>query len=57
MSISPLKAGERAFNLLLLLLSISILVAAYQISGFESVRSLGAFPMFLGSLLVLSMVL
>ena len=56
MSTPPLKAGERAFNILLLLLSISILVVAYRISGFESVRSPGAFPMFLGSLLVLSMV-
>ncbi|MCM2131517.1 tripartite tricarboxylate transporter TctB family protein [Larsenimonas rhizosphaerae] len=56
MSTSPLKAGERAFNILLLLLSISILVVAYRISGFESVRSPGAFPMFLGCLLVLSMV-
>jgi putative tricarboxylic transport membrane protein len=53
-----LQPGERAFNLLLLLFSLGIFYEAYRISGpgFESISSPGAFPIGLGIVLLLSMV-
>jgi len=51
-----LKAGERAFNMLLLLLSLGVLYEAYQIAGFDLPNSPGAFPMLLGVIMTASMV-
>lgn len=50
-----LKAGERVFNVLLLLFSLGVLYEAYQISGFESLNSPGAFPIMLGLIMLGSM--
>ncbi|WP_106477996.1 tripartite tricarboxylate transporter TctB family protein [Phytohalomonas tamaricis] len=55
---SKLQPGEPAFNLMLLLFSLGIFYEAYRISGpgFESISSPGAFPLGLGIVLILSMV-
>ncbi|WIX33421.1 tripartite tricarboxylate transporter TctB family protein [Salinicola sp. JS01] len=50
-----LKAGERAFNLLLLLLSGGVFYEAYRISGFELPNSAGAFPLLLGAIMIVTM--
>ncbi|MBZ9566291.1 tripartite tricarboxylate transporter TctB family protein [Modicisalibacter tunisiensis] len=52
----PLKAGERAFNALLLLLSVGVLYEAYQIAGFDLPNSAGAFPILLGVIMIGSMI-
>lgn len=52
----PLKAGERAFNVLLLLLSVGVFYEAYQIAGFDLPNSAGAFPLLLGVIMIGSMV-
>ena len=52
----PLKAGERAFNVLLLLLSLGVLYEAYRITGFDLPNSAGAFPLLLGVIMVASMI-
>ncbi|WP_280563674.1 tripartite tricarboxylate transporter TctB family protein [Chromohalobacter sp. 48-RD10] len=51
-----LKAGERAFNVLLLLLSLGVLYEAYQIAGFDLPNSPGAFPILLGLIMIASMI-
>ncbi|WP_353981050.1 tripartite tricarboxylate transporter TctB family protein [Salinicola endophyticus] len=51
----PLKAGERAFNLLLLLFSVGVFYEAYRISGFELPNSAGAFPLLLGAIMIVTM--
>nr|CDQ34120.1 Tripartite tricarboxylate transporter TctB family protein [Virgibacillus halodenitrificans] len=51
-----LKAGERAFNVLLLLLSLGVLYEAYRITGFDLPNSAGAFPLLLGAIMIASMV-
>jgi putative tricarboxylic transport membrane protein len=55
---TKLQPGERAFNLMLLLFSLGIFYEAYRISGpgFESINSPGAFPIGLGIILMLSMI-
>ncbi|WP_136068537.1 tripartite tricarboxylate transporter TctB family protein [Modicisalibacter radicis] len=52
---TQLKAGERAFNGLLLLFSLGILYEAYQIAGLASINSPGAFPIMLGLIMTGSM--
>ncbi|MBZ9557805.1 MULTISPECIES: tripartite tricarboxylate transporter TctB family protein [unclassified Modicisalibacter] len=52
----PLKAGERAFNVLLLLLSLGVFYEAYRIAGFDLPNSAGAFPLLLGAIMTGSMV-
>ena len=49
-----LRAGETAFVLLMLALSLFTLVQAYGISGFESISSPGMFPMMAAAVMVLS---
>ncbi len=51
----PLKAGERAFNLLLLLFSAGVFYEAYRISGFDLPNSAGAFPLLLGAIMIVTM--
>jgi putative tricarboxylic transport membrane protein len=50
-----LRPGENLFCVLMLLLSLSILLLAYRISGFASLSSPGAFPMAAGLVMVISM--
>ncbi|MEC9483194.1 MAG: tripartite tricarboxylate transporter TctB family protein [Halomonas sp.] len=52
-----LQPGERLFSSLLLLLSLGIIYEAYRISGagFESIDSPGAFPIGLGVIMAVSM--
>ncbi|MEA3251796.1 MAG: tripartite tricarboxylate transporter TctB family protein [Pseudomonadota bacterium] len=50
-----LKTGERAFNALLLLLSVGVFYEAYQIAGFDLPNSAGAFPLLLGAIMIGSM--
>jgi hypothetical protein len=40
--------GERTFSVLLVILSLAVLYLAYQIAGFSSVNSSGAFPLAVG---------
>ena len=49
------RAGEAAFNLLLLAASGYVLFVAYRISGFSSVSSPGTFPMLAAGVMVGSM--
>ena len=49
------RSGENAFAWLLLLFSIIILILSYQISGFSSISSPGAFPMAAAAVMVISM--
>lgn len=51
-----LREGENFFGWLLLLFSAGVLFLAYRISGFKSVSSPGAFPMFAAAVMVLSMI-
>jgi len=51
------KPGETLFLTLLLLLSIAILILAIKISGFSSLSSPGAFPMFVGVIMIFSCVM
>ena len=48
--------GERTFCVLLLLASLTIFYLAYQISGFSSVNSPGAFPIGVALVMILSAV-
>lgn len=48
--------GERSFCALLLVFSLAILYLAYDISGFSSVNSPGAFPLGVGLVMLLSVV-
>ncbi|MBA1274736.1 tripartite tricarboxylate transporter TctB family protein [Stutzerimonas azotifigens] len=48
------RVGEVAFSVLLLLFSAAVLIAAYQIAGFTSISSPGAFPLGVGLVLLLS---
>ena len=50
-----LRHGENAFAWLLLVFSAGVLVVAWRISGFKSVSSPGAFPMFAGAVMVAAM--
>ncbi|RKR03426.1 tripartite tricarboxylate transporter TctB family protein [Kushneria sinocarnis] len=50
-----LKPGERTFNLLLLVLSAGVLYEAYQISGFDLLNAPGAFPLILGMIMIIAM--
>ncbi len=51
------KPGETAFLWLLLVLSVAVLVFAVRISGFSSLSSPGAFPMFVGAIMIFSCVM
>lgn len=53
---TQLKAGERAFNGLLFVLSLGVLYEAYRISGIKLPNSAGAFPLLLGVIMVVSMI-
>ena len=46
--------GERSFCALLLVFSLAILYLAYQIAGFSSISSPGAFPLGVGLVMLLS---
>lgn len=46
--------GERTFCVLLLAFSLVILYLAYQIAGFSSINSAGAFPLGVGLIMLLS---
>jgi hypothetical protein len=46
--------GERTFSVLLVILSLAVLYLAYQIAGFSSVNSSGAFPLAVGLIMLLS---
>ena len=48
------KPGETVFLQFLLLLSIAIFILAVKISGFSSLSSPGAFPMFVGLIMIYS---
>lgn len=50
-----LRHGENAFAWLLLVFSAGVLAVAWRISGFKSVSSPGAFPMFAGAVMVAAM--
>ncbi|GGX99500.1 hypothetical protein GCM10007160_29010 [Litchfieldella qijiaojingensis] len=49
-----LQAGERAFDWLLLLFSGAVFYQAYQITGFSSINSAGAFPIGLSLIMIAS---
>ncbi|MFC3283333.1 tripartite tricarboxylate transporter TctB family protein [Litchfieldella rifensis] len=49
-----LQAGERAFDWLLLIFSLVVFYQAYQISGFSSINSAGAFPVGLSLIMIAS---
>jgi putative tricarboxylic transport membrane protein len=51
-----LREGENFFSWLLLVFSVAVLFLAYRISGFKSVSSPGAFPMFAAAVMVLAMI-
>jgi putative tricarboxylic transport membrane protein len=51
-----LREGENFFGWLLLVFSVVVLILAYRISGFKSVSSPGAFPMFAAGVMVLAMI-
>ncbi len=51
------KPGETLFLTLLLLLSVVILALSIKISGFSSLSSPGAFPMFVGVVMIFSCVM
>lgn len=51
-----LREGENFFGWLLLIFSVVVLFLAYRISGFKSVSSPGAFPMFAAAVMVLAMI-
>jgi len=48
--------GERTFCAMLLALTLAILYLAYDISGFSSVNSPGAFPLGVGLIMLLSVI-
>ncbi len=52
----PRLPGERAFTLLLLVISLFLLYQAHGISGFSSVSSPGMFPMVAALVMVVSLV-
>jgi len=54
--VQQLKAGERVFNGLLLLFSAGVFYEAFQISGFESLNSPGAFPIMISLIMLLTMI-
>lgn len=47
-----LQLGERAFDWLLLIFSLAVFYQAYQITGFSSINSAGAFPIGLSLVLI-----
>lgn len=49
-----LQAGERAFDWLLLIFSLAVFYQAYQITGFSSINSAGAFPIGLSLIMIAS---
>lgn len=49
-----LQPGERAFDWLLLIFSAAVFYQAYQISGFSSINSAGAFPIGLALIMIVS---
>lgn len=51
-----LQAGERAFDWLLLIFSLAVFYQAYQITGFSSINSAGAFPIGLSLIMIASSV-
>ena len=51
------KPGETVFLFLLLMLSIAVLIFSTRISGFSSLSSPGAFPMFVGMIMIYSCIM
>jgi putative tricarboxylic transport membrane protein len=51
-----LQDGEGIFTWLLLFFSLFVLITAYTISGFSSISSPGTFPMFSGSVMVVTII-
>lgn len=49
-----MQAGERTFCVLLLIFTLAILYLSYEIAGFSSVSSPGAFPLGVGLVMLLS---
>lgn len=52
--IEQMLVGERTFSVLLVILSLAVLYLAYQIAGFSSANSSGAFPLAVGLIMLLS---
>lgn len=48
--------GERTFSVLLVLFSLAVMYLAYQIAGFSSINSAGAFPLGVSLVMLLSAV-
>jgi putative tricarboxylic transport membrane protein len=53
---TPYRPGERIFICLLLAFGIFVLITALMIPNLENLSSSGVFPIFVGSILILSMV-
>jgi hypothetical protein len=53
---TPYRPGERIFIWLLLALGIFIVITAFMIPNLENLSSSGVFPIFVGSILILTMV-
>jgi hypothetical protein len=49
------RSGEGVFTALMLVVSLVVLFHAYDISGFSSISSAGAFPMLVAAIMVVSM--
>ncbi len=53
---APQRPGERVFLWLLLAFGVFVLTAAFMIPNLENLSSSGVFPIFVGSILILTMV-
>jgi putative tricarboxylic transport membrane protein len=53
---TPYRPGERIFTWLLLAFGIFVLIAALKIPNLDNLSSSGVFPIFVGSILILTMV-